>query len=107
MPNHLDQFIERGNIQGSPIIDDEFVWQGTTYKGTISDLSRDLYFGDEASGKRNNAERMLEYRRSQFTGAEPQINDEITNPEDGIIYRLIEVDSKDTTNTVWRIRQKI
>lgn len=108
MANHLDRFIEIGNLQSSPILDDRFRWQGQEWLGTISDLVRDLFFESEAAGRRENAERRLECRLSQFTGGtRPQINDRVTDLHDDTEYEIIREESVDTTNVVYAIRKPL
>lgn len=106
MPNALDTFIERGNTQAAPIIGDTFTWQGSDYVGTVSDLERDEFFTEDATGRRNNAERRLEAALSVFpTGTRPDINDEVIY--NGDTYDVVEIESLDTTNVAYRIRQQL
>lgn len=105
MTNHLDRFIERGNLLSSPILDDRFRWQGQEYLGTISDMVRDIYLEGDAAGRRENAERRLECRLSQFSSGRPQIGDTIVDLHDNTEYRIIDELSVDTTNAVYSIRK--
>lgn len=103
--NKLDQFIERGNIQSAPILDDIITYQGNDYACTVSDLQKDVFFETEAIGKRLNAERMLEIVKSVFGATPlPKIDDRVTYL--GSIYRIVEVMSDDTTNIMYRIRKE-
>lgn len=106
MANMLDQFIERGNLLASPIIDDRFRWQGQEWLGVIGDLARSVFFDAEAIGKKESAERRLECRLSQFPhGTRPQIGDMVTDLHDSVDYRIVEELSIDTTNAVYAIRK--
>lgn len=105
MHNALDKFIERGNLLSSPILDDHFRWRGKDYLGTISDLVRDMFLEPDATGRRENAERRLECRLSQFIGGRPQIGDIVTDLHDNTDYRIIDEVSVDTTNAVYAIRK--
>lgn len=103
--NLLDTFLANGNQHFAATANDSITWNGSDYACTVSDLEKDEFFVDEGTGKRRNAERLLEFWREAFTGSEPQIKDVITY--DGDIYELIEIESKDTTNLVFRIRWKM
>ena len=105
MPNPLDVFIERGNTQSQPVWGDTFTWDEVDYIGTVSDLVKDEFFEGDGRGKVLNAERLLEAAVSVFTGPLPQILDTITYLGD--VYQITEVESHDTTNIVWKIRQKM
>ncbi len=106
MPNALDAFIERGNVQAEPVIGDTFTWAGNDYLGTVSDLVRDEFFSEDGAGRKKNAERTLEAALSVFpVGTRPQINDAITYLT--IEYIVTEVTSLDTTNVMFTIREKI
>lgn len=108
MDNLLDSFIEMGNLESSKLIDDRFLWKGSEYRGTISDLALDFYAEAEGIGKRLNTERQLEFRVSQFGGgAVPTIRDTITDLHDNVVYELIELMSRDTTNRVFKIREQM
>jgi len=105
MPNFLDQFIEAGNQHARGIMSDSFTWNGSTYLGTISDLQKDEFWSDEGTGKKRETERLLEVNVSEFGSSIPQINDTILYLN--IKYELVSVESEDTTNIVWKIRQQI
>jgi hypothetical protein len=106
MPNALDVFTEQGNQQAQPVWGDVFAWNGDDYTGTVSDLVKDVFFADDGIGKTRNAERLLEVNLSEFDAVTvPPIGDTVTYL--GNTYALIEVESRDTTNIVWKIRQKM
>ena len=105
MPNPLDTFIEAGNQHALTIMSDTFTWASTDYEGTVSDLQKDEFFSDDGAGTKRNAERLLEANVSQFGGTLPAIKALITY--DGTIYQITEIESQDTTNVVYRIRQKM
>lgn len=103
MPNALDKLIEVGNVQSLPIIGDPFTWNGTEYQGTVGDIVQDEFLTDEAIGTRKNVDLTLEAALSQFpSGTKPAIQDSITI--EGTVYRIIDIESLDTTNVVYRIR---
>jgi len=105
MPNALDVFIESGNQQSQPVWGDTFTWNAADYIGTVSDLVKDEFFDGDGIGKTRNAERLLEANLSEFAEVTvPQIRDTITYL--GLVYTLTDVESRDTTNIVWKIRQK-
>lgn len=102
--NRLDKFIEAGNRVSSPIIDDEFVFGGTTYLGTVSDIIADEFLNPEATGRRRNEERTLEVPLIRFGSVTPPtFGDTITYLTK--TYMIIEIESKDTTNIMYRIRR--
>ena len=103
--NPLDTFIEKGNEAAQDIMSDEFTWKGTTYPCTLSDLTEDQFLQEPGATRRRNAERMLEIRKSLFTGGLSQIRDVVT--AEGIQYEITDIDSLDTTNIFYRIRTKI
>ena len=105
MPNALDTFITLGNDQSQAVWGDTFTHDSIDYIGTVSDLVKDEFFSDDGIGKTRNAERLLEVNLSEFDAVTvPPIGDTITYLGD--VYALIEIESKDTTNIVWKIRQK-
>jgi hypothetical protein len=104
--NALDIFIERGNTQSAPVIGETFTWASAEYVGTVSDLVKDEFFADDGIGSKLNAERLLECAVSVFGGGGmPQIKDTITYL--AVIYQITEIESQDTTNIVWKIREKM
>ena len=106
MGNLLDQFIEKGNLQSSPIVDDTFLYLATEYKGVISDIVRDEFLMQDATARRRNEERVLEVALSQFGQTPiPKIGESVTCF--GQVYSIIEIESLDTTNVFYRIRRPI
>ena len=102
--NRLDKFIEAGNRASSPIVDDEFLFGGVTYLGTVSDIIADEFLNPEATGRRRNEERTLEVPLIRFGSATPPtFGDTVTYA--GKNYTVIEIESKDTTNIFYRIRR--
>ena len=105
MPNALDNFLASGNEHFATIANDTATWEGTDYACTVSDLKKDEFFVDEGTGKKRNAERLIEFWKDVFSGALPQIGELITYL--GIIYQITELESEDTTNIVFKIRHKM
>ena len=104
MTNLIDAFTERGNQQSSPVVDETFTWQNNDYSGTISGLTQDLFMDDEnAAGRRQNTDRILEFRKSQFGGGNmPEVWNFITYNSKQ--YQLVEMTNDDNTNRMFRIR---
>lgn len=101
--NLLDTFIERGNNASLPIIGRDFTWQGSTYTGTVGAIEQELFFGEEGRGKKPEIESRLEVALSQFpAGTRPQIEDTVVI--EGTTYRVVRVESLDTTTVAYRIR---